>query len=174
VVKKRFTYSNKRKITQHIAMEKIIIRKAIPADLPILFEFEQGIIKAERPFDCTLKEDEIHYYDIAAMIIADDVEVLVAELNSELIGSGYARIETSKVYLKHPKHAYLGFMYVKPEHRGKGVNKIILAGLENWSKQQGITELRLDVYDENEPAVKAYEKAGFSKHLDLMRKGIAD
>ena len=155
-------------------MAKIIVRKAISLDLPVLLEFEQGIITAERPFDNTLKDGEIHYYDIAAMIIADDVEVLVAELNNELIGSGYARIETSKVYLKHPKHAYLGFMYVKPEHRGKGVNKMILDGLTLWSKQQEITELRLDVYDENEPAVKAYEKAGFSKHLDLMRKGIAD
>ncbi|WP_259071069.1 GNAT family N-acetyltransferase [Mucilaginibacter sp. X4EP1] len=154
--------------------DKIIVRKAVPADLPVLLEFEQGIIKAERPFDSTLKDGEIHYYDIAEMIVADNVEVLVAELDNELIGSGYARIENSKVYLKHPKHAYLGFMYVKPEQRGKGINKVILAGLENWSKEKGITELRLDVYDENEPAVKAYEKAGFSKHLDLMRKGIAD
>lgn len=174
VVKTGFTYSNKRKITRHIAMEKIIIRKAVPTDLPILLEFEQGIIKAERPFDSALKDGEIHYYDIAAMIVADDVEVLVAELDNELIGSGYARIEQSKVYLKHPKHAYLGFMYVKPDYRGKGINKMILDSLTQWSKQHGITELRLDVYDENEPAVKAYEKAGFSKHLDLMRKGIAD
>jgi len=155
-------------------MDKIIVRKAIPADLPFLLEFEQGIIKAERPFDSTLKDGEIHYYDIAEMIVADNVEVLVAELDNELIGSGYARVEHSKVYLKHPKHAYLGFMYVKPEYRGKGVNKMILDGLENWSREKGITELHLEVYDENIPAVKAYEKAGFSKLLVLMRMGLCD
>jgi ribosomal protein S18 acetylase RimI-like enzyme len=155
-------------------MEQITIRKAVIGDLNTLLEFEQGIIKAERPFDVTLKDGEIHYYDIAQMITADHVEVLVAETAGELIASGYARIEQSKIYLKHPKHAYLGFMYVKPEYRGKGVNKMILDGLALWSKQQGIMELHLEVYDENTPAVRAYEKAGFSKLLVQMRMGLMD
>jgi ribosomal protein S18 acetylase RimI-like enzyme len=155
-------------------MEQIIIRKAALSDLNTLLEFEQGIIKAERPFDVTLKDGEIHYYDIAQMIIADHVEVLVAEKAGELIASGYARIEDSKIYLKHPKHAYLGFMYVKPEYRGKGVNKMILDGLALWSKQREIMELHLEVYDENTPAVRAYEKAGFSKLLVQMRMGLTD
>jgi ribosomal protein S18 acetylase RimI-like enzyme len=155
-------------------MEQITIRKAVTGDLNTLLEFEQGIIKAERPFDVTLKDGEIHYYDIAQMIIADHVEVLVAETAGELIASGYARIEQSKIYLKHPRHAYLGFMYVKPEYRGKGINKMILDGLTLWSKQRGITELHLEVYDENLPAVRAYEKVGFSKLLVQMRMGLTD
>jgi len=28
------------------------------------------------------------------------------------------------------------------------------------------------VYDENTPAVRAYEKVGFAKHLVQMRKGV--
>jgi ribosomal protein S18 acetylase RimI-like enzyme len=150
-------------------MEQINIRTATLADLDTLLEFEQGIIKTERPFDPTLKDGHINYYDIAAMIETPYIEVVVAELGSEIIGSGYARIEDSKVYLKHPKHAYLGFMYVKPEHRGKGVNKKVIAALQHWSIVRGITEFRLDVYNDNLPAVKAYEKIGFSKHLIEMR-----
>ncbi|MDO3626611.1 GNAT family N-acetyltransferase [Mucilaginibacter sp. BT774] len=150
-------------------MEQIITRAATLSDLDILLEFEQGIIRTERPFDPTLKDGHINYYDIAAMIGAPHVEVVVAELDSEVIGSGYARIEDSKVYVKHPKHAYLGFMYVKPEYRGKGVNKKVIAALQYWATKQGITEFRLDVYDDNLPAVKAYEKIGFKKHLIEMR-----
>jgi len=150
-------------------MEQINTRTATLADLDTLLEFEQGIIKTERPFDPTLKDGHINYYDIAAMIETPYIEVVVAELGSEIIGSGYARIEDSKVYLKHPKHAYLGFMYVKPEHRGKGVNKKVIAALQHWSIVRGITEFRLDVYNDNLPAVKAYEKIGFSKHLIEMR-----
>jgi len=115
-------------------MDKITIRKAVPNDLEILFEFEQGIVRTERPFDTTLKEGLIHYYDLEAMIGAEDVQLLVAECNSELAGSGYARIEDVKNYLKHPKHAYLGFMYVKPEYRGKGVNQMIIEGLKEWCR----------------------------------------
>ncbi|HEY9000432.1 MAG TPA: GNAT family N-acetyltransferase [Mucilaginibacter sp.] len=155
-------------------MEEIITRTATLADLDILLEFEQGIIQTERPFDPTLKDGHINYYDIAAMIQAPHIEVIVAELNGEIIGSGYARIEDSKIYLKHPKHAYLGFMYVKPEHRGKGVNKRVIAALQDWTTGQGITEFRLDVYSDNLPAVKAYEKIGFSKHLIEMRMELPD
>ncbi len=37
---------------------------------PVLRRFEQGVIQAERPFDITLADDPIQYYDIEAMIIA--------------------------------------------------------------------------------------------------------
>ena len=50
-------------------MDKITTRKAVHSDLETLFEFEQGIIRTERPFDHTLKEGLIHYYDIEAMIV---------------------------------------------------------------------------------------------------------
>ena len=150
-------------------MEQITTRTATLADLDVLLKFEQGIIRTERPFDPTLKDGHINYYDIAAMIGASHVEVVVAELESEIIGSGYVRIEDSKVYLKHPQHAYLGFMYVKPEYRGKGVNKKVVDALKDWATKRGITEFRLDVYSENSPAIKAYEKIGFKKHLIEMR-----
>ncbi len=155
-------------------MDQITIRTAKSDDLAILLTFEQGVITFERPFDTTLKEGEIHYYDIDEMIKAPHVEVIVAELNNEIVGSGYARIENSKIYLKHPKHAYLGFMYVKPEHRGKGVNQKIIEALKQWAVGQGITELRLDVYNDNPSAIKAYEKAGFKKLLVEMRMGLSD
>lgn len=150
-------------------MNGITTRKAQPSDLDILLSFEQGIITAERPFDPTLKDGEIHYYDLAKMIKAPDVEVIVAELNGEVIGSGYARIIQSKDYLKHNRHCYLGFMYVKPEYRGKGVNNLVLEALKQWTLDQGINELRLEVYNDNQPAIRAYEKAGFTPNLLEMR-----
>jgi ribosomal protein S18 acetylase RimI-like enzyme len=32
--------------------------------------------------------------------------------------------------------------------------------------------MRLDVYENNIAAIKAYEKAGFTKHMVEMRRGI--
>ncbi|MFV8440676.1 GNAT family N-acetyltransferase [Flavobacterium sp. LB2P44] len=150
-------------------MNTIILRKANVTDLEKLLEFEQGIITAERPFDPTLKEGEIHYYDIEKMISAPHIKVVVAEINGKLIGSGYARIEVAKPYLNHATYAYLGFMYTDPNHRGKGVNNSIITSLKEWCNLQNVFELRLDVYSENLSAIKAYEKAGFKKHLVNMR-----
>jgi GNAT superfamily N-acetyltransferase len=153
-------------------MEAMIIREAITGDINILLLFEQGVIEAERPFDSTLKDGHINYYDIPGMIAAPHIHLLVAELNGELIGSGYARIETSRHFLKHPQHVYLGFMYVVPTHRGKGVNKKIIDSLVQWAVCQGIAEIKLDVYEYNLPAIKAYEKAGLVKHLCNMRMAV--
>ena len=153
-------------------MDNIIIRPATLADMDTLLRFEQGVITAERPFDPTLKDEHINYYDLVGLIERDDVELLVAELDGKLIGSGYARIEESKIYLKHPKHAYLGFMYVEPEHRGKGFNQKIIPTLKAWASTQNVTEYRLQVYYDNLPAIKAYEKIGFSKLMIKMRSDV--
>jgi ribosomal protein S18 acetylase RimI-like enzyme len=153
-------------------MNLITIRPATLNDIDVLFRFEQNVISAERPFDPTLKRAGINYYDIKQLIIAPNVELVVAELGPQIIGCGYARIENSKTYLKHAKHAYLGFMYVEPAWRGKGVNQQIIETLKQWAIAQKVTELRLEVYHNNLPAIKAYEKAGFSKLMIEMRLEI--
>ena len=154
-------------------MNDIIIRVATIAHVPALLRFEQGVITAERPFDITIKKMEhTRYYDLEHMIHADHIQLLVAELNREPIGCGYARIEDAKHYLQHTHHAYLGFMYVVPPHRGKGVNRLIINALFKWSQSKNIKEVRLDVYYGNTDAIKAYEKAGFVKHMLEMRVGL--
>ena len=89
------------------------------------------------------------------------------------MGCGYACIENAKPFFTYTKYGYLDFMYVKPEYRGKGVNQKIIESLQQWSLEKDITELRLQVYSENTTAIKAYEKAGFSKLIVEMRKCIA-
>ena len=152
--------------------DSVHVRKAEHKDLPTLLEFEQGVIEAERPFDSTLKREATRYYDIEEMISARHVEFLVAEVNGEAVGCGYARIEESKSYLQHRQYAYLGLMYTQPEYRGKGVNQRIMESLKRWVVKQGVSELRLEVYVQNELAIKAYEKIGFSKHMFEMRLGV--
>ena len=150
-------------------ISEVKIRQATYADLPILLEFEQAIIEIERPFDPTLKTTQISYYDLKGMISAKEVQVLVAVKQNKIIASGYAHIMQSEIYLKHKKNVYLGFMFVVPDCRGQGINRLIVDALTQWSISQGVFEVRLDVYSQNLAAVKAYEKAGFSKNLIEMR-----
>ncbi|MEO8403028.1 MAG: GNAT family N-acetyltransferase [Chitinophagaceae bacterium] len=153
-------------------MEEITIRKASPNDIDTLLLFEQAVINAERPFDQTIKSGPTNYYNMQELITAPHIELVVAQLGDQLIGSGYARIENAKPFLQHSQHAYLGFMYVDGKHRGKGINKMIIDSLKKWALSKGMTELRLDVYIENIAAVKAYERAGFSELMIEMRMGL--
>jgi len=150
------------------------IRKAILEDLPLLLEFEQLLIKTERPMDPTLKEGKISYYDIGAFIQQKDTEVLIVETNSMIVASGYAQIKTDRHYLKHELQGYLGFMYVDEAHRGQGLNKLLINALIQWCQERNVDEIRLDVYQDNPSAIKAYEKAGFKKHLITMRLDAKD
>jgi len=146
------------------------IRPATKNDLPVLLEFEQGIVEAERPFNSTLKEGEIHFYDLGKLIESEKAQVVVAEVDNEIIGSGYAVIKQEvDEFVKHTQFSYLGFMYVKPAHRGKGVNKAIIEKLNEWALSKGIHEIRLRVLDENVVAKKAYQKIGFKGHMLEMR-----
>jgi hypothetical protein len=60
------------------------------------------------------------------MIIAEHITVLVAKIGSEIVGSGYARIETAKPHLNHENYAYLGFMYTDPRHRERALTLSLL------------------------------------------------
>ena len=84
------------------------------------------------------------------------------------------QIKKDRTYLKHDVIGYLGFMYVRPEARGLGLNQLIVDALEAWCKQRGLSELKLTVYTDNLPALRAYDKAGFQKHMITMRKNLSD
>lgn len=148
------------------------IRIATLEDLPILLQFEQGVIETERPFNPTIKDGTINYYSIPDLINNEASDVYVAEIDNKIVACGYAKIKTDRPYLKHKKQGYLGFMFVDPKYRGQGLNRLINNALFKWCKSRNIFEIRLDVYDENSLAIKAYEKVGFKKHMINMRLDI--
>lgn len=150
----------------------ISIRTANLDDLETLLEFEQGVIETEKPLDPFLGEGKLHYYNIPELITANYIHLIVAVSNNELVGSGYIRIEKSKHYQKNPMHGYIGFMYVKPNFRGKRISSLILEALKAWAEEKNLNELRLDVYSNNPSAIKSYERFGFIKSLVNMRIDI--
>ncbi|QOG00598.1 GNAT family N-acetyltransferase [Flavobacterium sp. MDT1-60] len=156
-----------------VNIKDISIKRATTADLPKLVEFLQFLVAAERPFDPTLKEGQIFYYNIEDFISDEKTELLVIDYKHQIIGCGYAQIRSAKPYQNHELFGYLGFMYVSPEFRGNGFNNLLLNDLKKWVLSKGITEVRLEVYSENEPAIRAYEKAGFKQILTTMRCDIS-
>jgi len=152
-----------------ISTPSLIIREARPADLTTLLDFEQALISYERPFAPNLKQGKISYYDLSAYINDPSVRLVVAEIDAKLVGSGYALIRENKPYKVPQYYVYLGFMYVVPGFRGKGINEKIMSDLIDWGKAQGYTEFQLEVYAENESAISAYTKAGLVPEILTMR-----
>lgn len=150
----------------------ISIRSATLDDLETLLKFEQGVIEAERPMDTFLAKREIYYYNIPELISSENSQLVVAVCNKELVGSGYIRIENTKQYHKNPQFGYIGFIFVKPNFRGQKISNLVIENLKNWAIEKELKELRLDVYNANFGAIKAYERFGFIKSLINMRMDI--
>jgi GNAT superfamily N-acetyltransferase len=149
-------------------LSKIEVRKAKLDELPILYKFEQAIIEAERPYGDSIKENT-NYYDIREMILSDKVMVCVATDGDVIVSSGYAKIVPSKLYHTHDQYVYCGFMYTIPEYRGLGINQMVIEFLKKWTLENGLNEMRLNVYLDNLSAINAYRKAGFTHNILEMR-----
>ncbi|HAS43687.1 MAG TPA: GNAT family N-acetyltransferase [Microscillaceae bacterium] len=150
---------------------KLDARIATLDDLDILNEFQQALITVERPMDASLRQTGLmYYYDLAELITAKESDVMVVCHQGEIVGSGYGLIKAHERDIFVTKHyGYIGFMYVKEAYRGQGVGQLVLKKLVEWFKERDITDIRLEVYDNNPGAIKAYQKAGFQSHLIEMQ-----
>ena len=145
------------------------LRPAQPNDLPILLEFEQGVIEEERPCNDSIKKTKVHYYDLVDFLADPNSNLQVMEHDGRLVGCGYAQLRQSEPAFVHDRHAYLGFMYVEPSVRGQGINKMIIDSLISWCRDRGVNDFYLEVYTENRAAIRAYEKVGFTPTLLEMK-----
>lgn len=157
------------KINWLTKLNNIKIRSALLSDKVSLLHLEQQVVEAERPYNNSIKPNNAVYYAMDNLLTSESSKVVVAEHNNQIIGTGYVQIRESKKSLIHKQHGYLGFMYVSPEFRGLGVNKKIMDTLMLWAKEQGIKDFYLDVYQDNDAAIRAYEKVGFKRSLVEMK-----
>ena len=145
------------------------LRIATQDDLTDLLHFEQAVVEAERPFNKHIKGKKATYYDLPLLINDINSQLLVLEETGEIIATGYIQIRSSKKSLSHQEHGYLGFMFVLPDYRGRGFNRLVMDALIGWGKAQGIDVFYLDVYAENQAAINAYKKLGFEPSLVEMK-----
>ncbi|MDK2596165.1 GNAT family N-acetyltransferase [Pseudoalteromonas obscura] len=151
-----------------IEPDKILFRKAKLEDKAALLVLEQAVVDAERPYNSQIKP-HAYYYNLNDLLQSENAWLQVAEYDNEIIATGYVQIRPSKQSLTHANHGYLGFMFVSPEFRGQGLNKKIIQHLMSWAESKGVYDFYLDVYNDNQAAINAYQKLGFKPSLLEMK-----
>jgi GNAT superfamily N-acetyltransferase len=91
-----------------------------------------------------------------------------------VLATGYLAIKPAATYtwcasLRSSHYGYLGFMYVDPALRGRGINGQMVRWLMAWGRGEGCTDFCLEVYTHNASAVRAYEKIGFVPRVTWMK-----
>ena len=99
-------------------------------------------------------------------------EIYVAKLNNEIVGYVVFSIkEIENPIMRYRKQLNIEAICVDENCRGKGIGTLLLGQIKSIGKEQGCTDMYLTVNQENENAIKVYEKFGFKvKNIAYIMK----
>ena len=144
-------------------MRRMAIRAAVPADLPLIAQFIRDLAEYERlahavEFDEALLERSLFGDRPFA-------EVLIAE-DAAGAAVGFALFFHSfSTFLGRPG-IYLEDLFVRPEARGQGHGKALLARLAALAIERGCGRLEWAVLKWNTPSIEFYEAMGARPNQD--------
>ena len=70
------------------------------------------------------------------------------------------------------RYGHIFLLYVKPEHRCQGIGLALMYQAQAWSKARGDRQIGLQVFPNNQPALKLYSRLGYHTHSLLMVKPL--
>jgi GNAT superfamily N-acetyltransferase len=132
------------------------IRAAVPGDEVAIAEMIHDLAEYERLADeCTVTPERLRAHLFAE---SPAVEALVATSEGEAVA--YALFfPTFSTFLGQPG-LYLEDLYVKPEHRKRGIGGACLVELARICRERGCARLEWAVLTWNELAARQYRKLG--------------
>src|SRR6478736_5815492 len=129
------------------------IRPATDADVDLILQFIRDLAEYEREPEAAVAKPE----DILRDGFRDDPKfrVLIAEWNRVPAGFAFYFFNYS-TWLGRPG-LFLEDLFVKPELRGKGIGKALLAELAKIAISENCYGMKWEVLDWNHPAIDFYE-----------------
>jgi len=137
------------------------IRDAVPGDAALVLSFIQALADYEKlRHECRATVEEID----ASLFGPDPVpRVLIAEWDGE--PAGFALwFRNYSTFLARPG-IWLEDLFVRPDARGRGVGKALLAALARIAVERGYGRVEWWVLDWNAPSIAFYESLG-AKAMD--------
>ncbi|MEQ1725161.1 MAG: GNAT family N-acetyltransferase [Sphingopyxis sp.] len=134
----------------------LTIRPATPADLPLIARFIRDLADYERLADAVrFDEAALAEHLFGAHPYA---EVIIGELDGT--AQGFALFFHNYSTFEGRPGLYLEDLFVRPEARGSGLGKALLAHLAALSVTRGCARLEWSVLDWNAPSIAFYRGLG--------------
>lgn len=136
---------------------EVKIRPAAEPDVPAIVALIHALAEYEKagPGAVTLSEDLLHEALFGAR---PPVEGLVATAGAEI--AGYALYFHNFSSWRGRRGLYLEDLFVRPELRGRGIGKALIAELTKIARERGCARLEWIVVDWNQPAIDFYKSLG--------------
>ena len=134
----------------------LAIRPATAADLPLIADLIRALAEYEK------LADEVRFDEA---VLGEKLfgarpyaEVLIGEVDGEALG--FALFFHNFSTFEGRPGIYLEDLFVRPEARGKGLGKALLAALARLVVERGCARLEWAVLDWNEPSIGFYKSLG--------------
>jgi GNAT superfamily N-acetyltransferase len=133
-----------------------VIRDLAPGDVPAVVGLVRDLAEYEKELaSCHLTEEQL-----AAALFGPAPALFghVAEVGGAVVGCSLWFLNFSTWRGVHG--IYLEDLYVRPEHRGTGLGRALLARLAAVCGERGYARLEWSVLDWNEPSIAFYRELG--------------
>jgi len=132
------------------------LRAAAPADLPVILQLIAELAAYEREPDAV----EANEAQLEAALFGPNPRVFcdIAEWNGQPVGFALWFYNFSTWKGRHG--LYLEDLFVRPEHRGRGIGKALLQRLARHCIDEGLARFEWWVLDWNEDAIGFYRSLG--------------
>jgi GNAT superfamily N-acetyltransferase len=111
---------------------------------------------------------------ITRFVDQDDAEMLVAEIDSELVGLATVRVSTypEAPMFRAGSRVCLDDLVVRSEFRGRGIAAILVDRAAEWAQSRKIPSLVINVWNENEGGLAFFTENGFEPRCQQMELRI--
>ena len=142
------------------------LRTATPADVPQILAFIRDLAEYEREPDAV--------YATEADLLRDGFgetkrfDCIIAELTgaNTTTSAGFALYFHNYSTWRGHAGIHIEDLYVRPEHRGKGIGKALLTRVAAIAVAEGCSRLQWDVLEWNTPAIGFYQQMGAQMLMD--------
>ncbi|TLG14378.1 GNAT family N-acetyltransferase [Nocardia cyriacigeorgica] len=132
------------------------IRRAVPEDVPALVELVYDLAEYEKArHECTLTAEQLR---TALFGPAPALFAHVATLDQQVVGCAIWFLNYSTWDGVHG--IYLEDLFVKPQARGTGLGKALIAALAEEAVRNGYSRVSWSVLTWNTPSIEFYESLG--------------
>lgn len=127
-------------------------------------------LHADNRPDCYVDCDPFTEEAFCAMLADERVHAFGAEAEGQLIGLGVVRMRVTPpgTPMQPRAVAFIDDVVVDEKHRGRGVGTAILLRLKQLAAEIHADSLELMVWSFNAPAMRMYEKAGFTMRSAIL------
>jgi GNAT superfamily N-acetyltransferase len=144
------------------------VRPAVPADAGLIHGFIRDLAEYEKLLDEVTASEA----DTAAALFGESPRVFcdIAEDDGEAVGIAVWFYNYSTFWGRHG--IYLEDLFVRPQARGKGAGKALLANLARRCVDEGLGSLDWAVLDWNAPSIAFYDSLGAESMNDWIMRSL--